>query len=419
MEEEVIKRDKLSTIKNGTRASMLMVIISCLGTLMLGIENHKLGIELLKCVVYTIVIDFLILYYIGLYRDKVFDKSYAWWIVNLGYLISICLLIPNIELTIYPLWMIGTVLIAYLVDVNLSFLMTYGLIFMAVTVRGLNFEVVILQVILGTFLCLLAKYLKRAKYLIYLSIFISSMTLTLFFIRYDFELDQVLNIHTLIAIATSISVMFAAFIIGRCVNKIYGIDTKEDVVKTNAKDILKNESLEMNNRLAVITDENFPLLIRLAKEAPKLYYHCKLVAELSKRAAIHIGANEELAYAGGLYHEVGRLEGKDYVELGEKLAKEYDLPEELIQIIRQHNYKCDLPKSEEAAIVMLSDNIISTIFYLKGTGQSGISNEKIIENTFHVRFKNGTLDESGITLQKFNKLKHFYLLERKLYDITH
>lgn len=437
MEEEIKSEDKRLSYKNSSKASILLVLSSCLTTLLLGIWNEKSGIELIKYTAYTVIIDFIILYYMNLYREKVMIKPYAWWMVVVGYMISIILLLPSAELSKYPFWMLGSVLIAYLVDVNLSFLVTYSLLFLSVVMRGQSVESAILQVILGTFMCILAKYLKKAFNLIYISIFISSMSLTLFFIKYNFSLDKVITLHSLYSIGSSLVVMLIAYFIGLYIHRVYAIaepahdnsdrtgevdaytaatinntDNQDAIHSANDRASLANEKVKEEDRsLLEITKENHPLLEQLSQEAPKLYRHCKEVAELSKKAAKSVGANADLAYAGGWYHEIGRLEGKNYVECGEAMAKEYRFPKEVIEIIRQHNYKFELPRSEESAIVMLSDNIISTINYLKSTGQTGITKEKVIENTFTVRFNKGTLDESGITLQKFNRLKHFYMLE--------
>ena len=84
---------------------------------------------------------------------------------------------------------------------------------------------------------------------------------------------------------------------------------------------------------------------------------------------LFIGANEDLARAGGYYHEVGKVIGKNYIEEGLKLADDYSFPEELKLILKQHSIKHDKPTSIESAIVMISDNVHLPSEYIMKSGQ--------------------------------------------------
>ena len=139
-----------------------------------------------------------------------------------------------------------------------------------------------------------------------------------------------------------------------------------------------------------------------------LYKHCKLIGDLSVRAANYIDADEDLARAGGYYHEVGKIIGKNYIEEGLKLAEEYSFPEKLKEIIKQHNIKYDKPTFIEAAIVMISDNVATTIEYIDKTGDQKFTSDKIIDNIFRIRMDKGTFDESGLSVRDFKLLKEFY-----------
>lgn len=169
------------------------------------------------------------------------------------------------------------------------------------------------------------------------------------------------------------------------------------------------ENMIFYERLQTITDSNFDLLVRLEKEAPKLYEHSRQVAELSGSAADAIGADIWLAYAGGWYHEIGKLQkGQDYIEDGINLAYEYELTPQVADIIKQQNFKVNLPQTKEAALVLLSDGIFSAIDYLKSKNKTEYSVEQIIGNTFHLRFEKGILNEAGFSLQEFYYLKQYY-----------
>lgn len=117
-------------------------------------------------------------------------------------------------------------------------------------------------------------------------------------------------------------------------------------------------------KLVEISNTNLPLLRRLAFEAPGTFQHSLMVANLAKEGCEAIGADPVLAYAGGLYHDVGKLERPDYfienqrpgqnrhdklvpsmsalilinhVKDGLELAREHNLPRAVRDAIGQHH----------------------------------------------------------------------------------
>lgn len=226
-------------------------------------------------------------------------------------------------------------------------------------------------------------------------------------------LQSLNRVHTLYFMGTSIMMAIIAFLL-----KLY-FDKKEDIqgqVPSQQNFVILDEVLATTEASFIskenvlgITDETHPLLIRLRNEAPKLYKHSMESAKLSKGAARIIGANKELAYAGSLYHEIGRLEGNDYIKLGLYLLDLYHIPQEIQEVVKQHSYKIDGPKTREAAVVMLTDNILTTMEYLRESEKTNISYDKIIEDIIFIRLKNKTLDDSGLSIQDFNKLREFYV----------
>lgn len=157
----------------------------------------------------------------------------------------------------------------------------------------------------------------------------------------------------------------------------------------------------------LLADDN-ELLLRMKNYSEQLYNHCRKIGNLSGQAARLIGADENLARAGGYYHEVGKIMGANYIEEGLKLADEYAFPEKLKDIIRQHNIKYDKPTFIESAIVMISDNVITTIEYIEKTGEPKYKTDKIIDDIFRMRLDKGAFDESGLTVKDFKILKEFF-----------
>ncbi|MBQ9699985.1 MAG: HDIG domain-containing protein, partial [Lachnospiraceae bacterium] len=157
--------------------------------------------------------------------------------------------------------------------------------------------------------------------------------------------------------------------------------------------------------LKKISEDTFPAVAQL-KKSPTLYYHSTEVAEMARLAAKRIEADYELAYVGGLYHDIGKLVGQEYVKEGQKLADKYRLPQSVRNIMLEHNVKSRLPRTKEAAIVMLCDTAVSAVEYLKGTmDKKDMSETSIIENALNKRIISGALNKSGLTIEEFATVK--------------
>jgi putative nucleotidyltransferase with HDIG domain len=142
------------------------------------------------------------------------------------------------------------------------------------------------------------------------------------------------------------------------------------------------------------------------------------VARLSERVADKIGADSLLACAGGYYHKIGKLEGKDYIKHGIEIALSYSFPQELIDIIKQHTGRNNTPKSTEAAIVMLADTVISAFEYLEDKQNELVFDKDIvIDQVIDSKLNKNMLDESGLSLKMFREIKKCFKQEENIYDI--
>lgn len=158
--------------------------------------------------------------------------------------------------------------------------------------------------------------------------------------------------------------------------------------------------------LKKITADNAPAMAFMKNKSASLYYHSIEVAEMSRLAAKRIDANYQLAYAGGLYHDLGKTAGSEYIKEGLRLADKFGIPKDVKTIMVEHNVKSRLPKSKEAAIVMLSDTAVSAIEYVKGTmDKKDISERAIMENALNKRANTGALKNSGLTMAEFEQIK--------------
>jgi putative nucleotidyltransferase with HDIG domain len=123
-------------------------------------------------------------------------------------------------------------------------------------------------------------------------------------------------------------------------------------------------SITTDIKLLELSNTNLPLLRHLAFKAPGTFQHSLMVANLTKEGCEAIGADPVLAYASGLYHDIGKTHRPDYfienqrpgdnphdkllpsmsalilvnhVKDGVELAREHGLPRVIIDAIEQHH----------------------------------------------------------------------------------
>jgi len=215
--------------------------------------------------------------------------------------------------------------------------------------------------------------------------------------------------------------------------------------------------------LLELSDFNHPLLRELQARAPGTFHHSIAVATLAESAAKAIGANPILARVGAYYHDVGKILNPEFfienqmesdklhdsitpeqsvqiiishVEEGQKLAKRYKLPSEIIKFIPMHHgttlvayfygkalkrrelkdveieesnfrYKGPKPDSKETAIVMLADSVEAAVRSLDDKTPENI--EKIVEAIFENRIEDGQLDESNLTFKDIEEIKKTFI----------
>lgn len=196
-------------------------------------------------------------------------------------------------------------------------------------------------------------------------------------------------------------------------------EQKSEVERTQT--VLKQENAVLEQEETVSETEQtmlqrvleltFPLSLRLREFSPALYEHSQKISTLSGQAAGSVGADELLARAGGLYHEIGKITSEqNYISAGEKLGRDSGFGDRLLAILRQHNPTNEVPDSPEALVVMLSDSIITSGDFLRKNGQRElVSDEMLVKNIFLKRREQGSLSRAGLSAEQLKKLETFYI----------
>jgi len=221
--------------------------------------------------------------------------------------------------------------------------------------------------------------------------------------------------------------------------------------------------------LIEISDSNQPLLRKLAEEAPGTFQHSMQIANLAEEIILRIGGNPFLVRAGALYHDIGKIAKPnffienqavgmnphdrlnylksaeviiDHVKNGVKMAQKHKLPVSLIEFIATHHgttkakyfylkyqqenpdkkideeafiYPGPLPKSKEAAVVMIVDGIEAASRSLPE--KTYVNFKALIEKMVDQKINDKQLDRSDLTFRDINVIKETLL--EKLVNIYH
>ena len=224
-------------------------------------------------------------------------------------------------------------------------------------------------------------------------------------------------------------------------------------------------------RLLEWTDQNQPLLRKLALEAPGTYHHSTVVGNMAEAAAEAIGGNTLLARAGAYLHDIGKLNRPDYfiensigrssrhdglssnmstliltahTKDGAELAENYGVPSPLRRIILEHHgtsiaqyfygkackeagdsdvrpaaadfrYRGPKPSSRESGIVMLADAVESASRALANPSPGRV--ESLVHEIVDNRLQDGQLDESRMSITDIRRVEAS--LTRSLAAVSH
>jgi len=214
-------------------------------------------------------------------------------------------------------------------------------------------------------------------------------------------------------------------------------------------------------RLQELTDTSSPLLKKLFDTAIGTYNHSINVANLAEVAANEIKANGLLAKVGGLYHDIGKAknaehfienQGKNnvhdemnpfvsvniirsHVKVGVEEAISAKLPKKVIDIVSQHHgksvikyfynraleerkegnvvsiedfqYKSENPAFPESAVVMLADQIEAISRVLSDYSVESFTS--LVNAVVDEKFKDGILDDSGLTFNDITNIKRVFI----------
>jgi putative nucleotidyltransferase with HDIG domain len=221
-----------------------------------------------------------------------------------------------------------------------------------------------------------------------------------------------------------------------------------------------------DEKLEKLANLSNPLIEEMMLRAPGTYHHSVMVSLLAESIAKKIGADPILVRVGAMFHDIGKLINpqyfienvngenphaklkpevsasiiKNHVEEGLELAKKYNLPEEIIRFIPEHqgtklikyfyykalreNGKADInkfrysgpvPQSKETAIVMIADTVEAMVRALKNPTPDDI--RATIKKALNILTEEGQLNRANLTEAELKKIEK--TLEEQILSYYH
>ena len=282
--------------------------------------------------------------------------------------------------------------------------------------------------------------------------------------------NDILYTTMYLSISVAVVVLSSGILLSNNINKIL-IDMTLSVFGALTSGILaigllpfleSTFSLVTNMKLLELSNPNSPLLKRLLMEAPGTYHHSIMVGNLAEVAAEEIGANTMLTRVGAYYHDAGKIKrpfffGENqlggvnphnkispslsasiiisHVKDGLELAKEYDIPSAVSDMMIQHHgttlvkyfyytlknssdnpesvkeegftYPGPKPQSREAAIIMMADSVEAAVRSIQEPTVEKIEN--MVNNIIKDKLDSGQLSECELTFRDLETIKSCFL----------
>jgi len=387
--------------------------------------------------------------YLALLRRNIFDDNTKLILISLivVFVSFISFLVNQIDVQAPIQFLIfipaASMLITIIFDSRMGFVMTVILALITGALRGNDYTFAVMNIIAGGLSVYTVRDIKNRS-----QIFRSFLIILLgyFFSIIAFGLERFAPIDSML-----VEFAFA------------GSNALISPVLTYGLLIFFEKIFHITTDLTLLELSNFdrPLLKELATKAPGTFNHSMTMGTMAEAAAEKIHANPLLARVGAYYHDAGKtITPQNYVENqlnnqnvheelnpeesvklivshvqeGIQLAKENNLPKELIDFIPMHHgttvisffyerakklygedkvnivdyrYPGPKPNTKEASIIMLADGCESAVRSIDEPDTDKVQN--LIDNIIKARINDGQLDDSPITFNDISNMKEAFL----------
>lgn len=310
----------------------------------------------------------------------------------------LCIIVTDFPM-LYSFWSFGGFFLLGIYGMRFGMFLNFCMFFLSGSHQSvISAETICMQVALLLILGFLLPKAKRWADTVNLLLACGAALCVIRILFYLFYPQKIQN-NNLFWIGLSYVVIVCGIFLFRLVlEKTEAVQSLPDVIDGTQKEKISYESF---------CKEDAELLIKLQAISMDAFLHAKRVAVLAAEVAKELSdADVSLTYATGLYHEIGKILGKNTPENTDVVAKQENFPKEFRKILSEVFPGKSQPNSPEAAVVLLTDNICSTIEYLKKNTDKGLLFERIVDKSLLLRMNKGDLNYCGLSVQDFSTIRN-------------
>lgn len=338
---------------------------------------------------------------------------------------------------------IVTILIRTFIDSRTALFASIITIILSALMVSFPFEFMVIQIIVSMISIFMLKELSERSQLIRSSFFILMTYILVYLGMILYQEGNIQDVNWRVLIYFLINFIFIMF----SYSLVYLIE--------------KSFGFISGVSLVELSNINKPLLKELSEKAPGTFQHSLQVSNLGMAAAIKLGANASLIRTGALYHDIGKMINPafftenqlpgmnphlglpfeesariiiNHVRDGVKIAKKYNLPQQIIDFIETHHgtsmpkyfyiswqnanpgkeaneadfrYPGPNPFTKETAIMMMADAVEASSRSLSEYTEDSIKNQvnKIIDS----QLEEGYFKNAPITFRDIQTVKDVFI----------
>ena len=378
------------------------------------------------------------------------EKNNIYNSIRLVSMLSACFVVSALLLLLsdyyinLPIWLIGGIVAAALVNRNVGMLYLYYFVYHAIYLQGNWLNGLIFHFVTATLIAFLIPKMKTFLGMFYMMVFTACIVITGSVIHNRMTIEEEMLLDTFYILCTYLVCIFITMLLVKWTGLKQNVSDKAEQEVTNDYaylDLLASQTAEQDAMLATLTknsaekeklpeeettdtgevsvteeeidyspycNEKSELLLKLREQNKSLYAQAILVGKLASETAKSIGLNADLTKAAGLYKRIGKIRNNTETSSVD-IAREHNFPEPLVQLLEQLND--NRIGQKEAAILLITDGVISYYTIVRHVQKSDIPVEKIVDTIVSKKIFQGEFNESGLSMQEC------YLLREKLIDL--
>lgn len=424
-------KENVTTKKTGMRYALHMVLLLAIAATVAWFSN----VLILECdwnreyFIFSGAILLVIALCALIERNKLYVSGKNTITLVLCFLLSAMLFLLSDYYVNLPVWLLGGILAAALVNRNIGMLYLYYFVFHAIYLQGNWKNGLVFHFVLATLISVFIPKMKSFLGMLYMMAFTACAVIAGSVIHNRMSVDTDMLLDTFYILCTYLACILVTMLLVKWTEE-KETTKEEEYVPNNYEylDLLAQETAEQDAAIAMIVkdvkaeataakepepvdysdycNEKAELLQELRTKNKSSYAQAVLVGKLAAETANAIGLNAELTKAAGLYRRIGKIREENDDNTSVEIAMEHGFPQPLVDLLDQLNH--NRIEQKEAALLLITEGVISYYSIVRHVQKSDIAVEKIVDTIVSKKIFQGEFNESGLSMQEC------YLLREKL-----